>query len=156
PGRPPPGPQVFLVGAGPGSAELLTLRAAECLGRAELVLYDRLVAPRLLDFAPAGAAKVCVADLAEHHPERAPLVIERMVEAARRGGGGGRRRGGARLVFGRGGEEAEPRRRAGAPFETVPGVTAALGAAAYAGTPLPHRRHASAVALVTGHEDPAK
>jgi uroporphyrinogen III methyltransferase/synthase len=147
---------VYLVGAGPGNAELLTLRAVECLGRADLVLYDRLVAARLLDFAPAGAAKVCVAELAGNHPERAPLIIERMIEAARQGQCVVRLKGGDPLIFGRGGEEAEALHQAGIPFEIVPGVTAALGAAACAGIPLTHRRHASAVALVTGHEDPDK
>ena len=147
---------VYLVGAGPGNAELLTLRAAECLARADLVLYDRLVAPRLLDFAPASAARVCVTELAGCHPERAPLIVERVIEAARQGKCVVRLKGGDPLIFGRGGEEAEALHQAGIPFEIVPGVTAALGAAAYAGIPLTHRRHASAVALVTGHEDPDK
>lgn len=147
---------VYLVGAGPGSAELLTLRAVACLGRADLVLYDRLVAARLLDFAPAGAARVCVTELADHHPERAPLVVARMIEAARQGQCVVRLKGGDPLIFGRGGEEAEALRQAGIAFEIVPGVTAALGAAACAGIPLTHRRHASAVALVAGHEDPDK
>ncbi len=149
-------PLVFLVGAGPGSAGLVTLRAVECLGRAELVLYDRLVPRRLLAFAPAGAEKVCVTDFPGRHPERCPQVQERMIEEARRGRCVVRLKGGDPLVFGRGGEEAEALARAGIPFEVVPGVSAALGAAAYAGIPLTHRRHASAVAFVAGHEGPEK
>ncbi len=144
-------PQVFLVGAGPGRPELLTLRAVECLRRADLVLYDRLVPPALLDHAPAAAARVCVAELAEHHPERAPRIHETMIAAARAGRRVVRLKGGDPHLFGRGGEEAEALRQAGVPFEVVPGVTAALGAAAYAGIPLTDRRHASAVAFVTGH-----
>jgi uroporphyrinogen III methyltransferase/synthase len=147
---------VYLVGAGPGNAELLTLRGAQCLARADLVLYDRLVPARLLTFAPASAEKVCVTDLAASHPERGPHVLERMIAAARQGRCVVRLKGGDPLVFGRGGEEAEALHREGIPFEIVPGVTAALGAAAYAGIPLTDRRCASAVAFVTGHEDPAK
>ncbi len=146
---------VFLVGAGPGAAGLLTLRAVECLRLADLVLYDRLVARRALAFAPK-AEKVCVGDLSPRHAERIPHVHRVMIEAARQGRTVVRLKGGDPLVFGRGGEEAEALRQAGIPFEIVPGVTAALGAAACAGIPLTHRRHASAVALVTGHEDPAK
>lgn len=147
---------VYLVGAGPGNAELLTLRAVQCLGRADLVLYDRLTAAKLLTLAPATAEKVCVTELAGSHPERCPLIHAKLIEAARQGKCVVRLKGGDPLVFGRGGEEAEALREAGIAFEIVPGVTAALGAAAYAGIPLTHRRHASAVALVTGHEDPAK
>ncbi|HKB38746.1 MAG TPA: uroporphyrinogen-III C-methyltransferase, partial [Gemmataceae bacterium] len=150
------GSTVFLVGAGPGNAGLVTLRAVECLAHADLVLYDRLAPPRLLSFAPAVAEKVCVTDLPGAHPERGPQVIERMIAAAKQGRCVVRLKGGDPLVFGRGAEEAEALRREGIPFEIVPGVTAALGAAAHAGIPLTDRRCASAVALVTGHEDPAK
>jgi uroporphyrinogen III methyltransferase / synthase len=149
-------PLVYLVGAGPGNPGLVTLRAVECLGRAELVLYDRLVPSRLLTLAPADADKVCVTDFPGSHPERCPQVLERMLAEARRGRCVVRLKGGDPLVFGRGGEEAEALSREGIPFEIVPGITAALGAGAYAGIPLTHRNCASAVALVTGHEDPDK
>jgi uroporphyrinogen III methyltransferase/synthase len=149
-------PHVFLVGAGPGRPELLTLRAVECLRRADLVLYDRLVPAALLDHAPAAAERVCVAELAGGHPERVPLVHEALITAARAGRCVVRLKGGDPSVFGRGGEEAEALRQAGIRFEIVPGVTAALGAAAYAGIPLTHRHHASAVAFITGHECPGK
>src|SRR5207248_1357809 len=101
------------------------------------------------------AEKVCVGDLAGSHAERIPLIHSSMIDAARQGRSVVRLKGGDPLLFGRGGEEAEALREAGIPFEIVPGVTAALGAASYAGIPLTHRRHASAVAFVTGHEDPA-
>jgi uroporphyrinogen III methyltransferase/synthase len=147
---------VYLVGAGPGHPGLLTLRAVECLGRADLVLYDRLVPERLLEHARVGARCVCVDELASHHTERIPLVQQAMIEAARQGLCVVRLKGGDPFVFGRGGEEAEALRAAGIGYEVVPGVTAALGASACAGIPLTHRLYASAVALVTGHEQPGK
>ena len=149
-------PRVYLVGAGPGRPELLTLRAVECLRRADLILYDRLVPLALLDHAPAGAERVCVADLAGRHPERVNLVHRAMIDGARAGRRVVRLKGGDPSVFGRVGEEAEALRQAGVPFEIVPGVTAALGAAAFAGVPLTDRGCASAVAFVTGHECPGK
>ncbi|HZT82801.1 MAG TPA: uroporphyrinogen-III C-methyltransferase [Gemmataceae bacterium] len=147
---------VSLVGAGPGDPGLLTLRAAECLAEADFVLYDRLVPPRLLDFARPGAECVCVDTLAPTHPERGPHVHRTLIEAARQGKRVVRLKGGDPLLFGRGAEEAEALRQAGVPFEIVPGVTAALGAAACAGIPLTDRRLASAVAFVAGHESPGK
>jgi uroporphyrinogen III methyltransferase/synthase len=134
---------------------LLTLRAVACLERADLVLFDQLVSPRALAFAP-NAEKVCVSQLAEHHAERIPHIHRTMIEAARAGRIVVRLKGGDPLVFGRGGEEAEALRQAGIDFEIVPGVTAALGAAAFSGIPLTHRQRASAVAFITGHEDPDK
>jgi uroporphyrinogen III methyltransferase/synthase len=149
-------PRVFLVGAGPGHPGLLTLRAVECLAKADLVIYDRLVSPRLLDYAPASADRVCVTELAEHHVERCPHINEMLVEAGKQGKCVVRLKGGDPFVFGRGGEEAEILSAAGIPFEIVPGVTAALAAAACAGIPLTHRLHSSAVALITGHENSDK
>jgi uroporphyrinogen III methyltransferase/synthase len=149
-------PQVYLVGAGPGDPGLLTLRAIECLARADLVLYDRLVPARILEHAPPAAERVCVGDLPGCHPERWPHIHHTLIEAARQGKRVVRLKGGDPFLFGRGGEEAEALRQAGISYEVVPGVTAALGAAACAGIPLTHRRHASAVAFVTGHEHPGK
>jgi uroporphyrinogen III methyltransferase/synthase len=146
---------VYLVGAGPGVEGLLTLRAVECLRRAEVVLYDRLVPAAMLAFAP-DAEQVCVTELAGTHSERCPHIHRTMIDAARRGKCVVRLKGGDPLIFGRGGEEAEALREAGIDFEIVPGVSAALGAAAYAGIPLTHRQHASAVAFVTAHESPDK
>jgi uroporphyrinogen III methyltransferase/synthase len=147
---------VYLVGAGPGHPGLLTLRAVACLRQADLVLYDKLVPVAMLEHAPAGAIKVCVADLSPCHSQRHLPIHETMIAAARQGNTVVRLKGGDPCLFGRGGEEAQSLRQAGIPFEIVPGVTAALGAAAFAGIPLTHRRHASAVAFVTGHENPDK
>jgi uroporphyrinogen III methyltransferase/synthase len=148
--------QVFLVGAGPGHPGLLTLRAAECLSQADVVLYDQLVPLRLLEHAPAHAERICVADLPGCHPERWPHIHAALIAAARQGKRVVRLKGGDPFIFGRGGEEAEALRQAGIAYEVVPGVTAALGAAACAGIPLTHRSYASAVAFITGHEDPDK
>ena len=152
----PSAPRVFLVGAGPGDPGLLTLRAVECLARADLVLYDKLVPPRLLDFANPAAERRCVADLPGTHPQRWPHIVRVLFDAVRQGKTVVRLKGGDPLVFGRGAEEAEELRAAGIPYEIVPGVTAALAAAACAEIPLTHRGLASAVALVTGHENPTK
>ena len=149
-------PRVFLAGAGPGDPGLLTLRTAEVLARADLVLYDQLVPKRLLDFARAGAEKICVRDLPGHHPDKYPHIYDRMLEAAREGKVVVRLKGGDPLIFGRGGEEAETLRNAGIAYEIIPGVTAALAAAAYLDVPLTHRAHTSAVAVITGHELPQK
>lgn len=132
------------------------MRAVECLREADLVLYDKLVAPVLLEYAPASAEKRCVTELAEHHDDRVLPIHDSMIAAARAGKCVVRLKGGDPLVFGRGAEEAEVLRQAGIPFEIVPGVTVALGAAAYAGISLTHRACASAVAFVTGHENPTK
>jgi uroporphyrinogen III methyltransferase/synthase len=149
-------PQVFLVGAGPGNPGLLTLRAVECLAQADLVLYDRLVPLRLLDHAPPNAERVCVADLPGCHPDRWPHIYRTLIEAARQGKRVVRLQGGDPCLFGRGGEEAAALREAGISYEIVPGVTAGLAATAYAGIPVTHRQHASAVAFITGHEQPGK
>src|SRR5438270_3754609 len=113
-------PRVFLVGAGPGDPGLLTLRAVECLARADLVLYDKLVPPRLLDFAPPGAERLCVADVPGGHSCRWPFIQQRLVEAARQGRTVVRLKGGDPMIFGRGWEEAAELRKAGIPFEIVP------------------------------------
>jgi uroporphyrinogen III methyltransferase/synthase len=147
---------VSLVGAGPGHPGLLTLRAIECLREADLVLYDKLVPAAMLEHASPRAEKHCVVELAPRHVERYVPVRETMIAAARQGRRVVRLKGGDPCLFGRAGEEAQALREAGIPFEIVPGVTAALGAASFVGIPLTHRQHASAVAFVTGHEDPDK
>lgn len=152
----PSQPNVFLVGAGPGSPGLLTLRAAEVLARADLVLYDQLVPERLLDLAAATATKVCVRDLPGQHPDKYPHIHQRLIEAATAGKTVVRLKGGDPLIFGRGGEEAEALRTAGVGYEIVPGVTAAVAAGAFLEVPLTHRNYASAIAFVTGHELPNK
>ncbi len=149
-------PRVFLVGAGPGSPGLLTLRAAELLASADVVLYDQLVPKRLLDFANPKAETICVRELPGNHPDKYPHIHAMLIEGARQGKRVVRLKGGDPLIFGRGGEEAETLRAAGIPYEIVPGVTAAIAAAAYLDMPLTHRNYSSAVALVTGHELPTK
>src|SRR5438552_4809384 len=145
-------PRVFLVGAGPGSPGLLTLRAVECLARADVIIYDRLVPAALLERVPENAERICVSELPGGHTHRYPQVNATLIEAARQGKCVVRLKGGDPFIFGRGGEEAEALRQAGIAYEIVPGVTAALGAAACAGIPLTHRSYASAVAFITGHE----
>ncbi len=144
--------RVYLVGAGPGDPGLLTLRGVECLGRADVVLYDYLVNPAILTHAKEGCELVC---LGHHKAERTvpqDAINARMIEAAVQGKTVVRLKGGSPDVFGRGAEEREALREAGVPCETVPGITAALAAAAYAEIPITHGSHSSAVALVTGHE----
>lgn len=145
-----------LVGAGPGHPGLLTLRAVELLGQADLVIYDKLVPLALLAHARAGARAVCVSELNAGHPGDRQPVLEAMIDGARAGQRVVRLKGGDPSIFGRGGEEADSLRRAGIACEIIPGVTAALGAAAFAGMPLTHRSYTSAVAFVTGHENPDK
>jgi uroporphyrinogen III methyltransferase/synthase len=134
----------------------LTVRAWQCLERADLVIYDRLVPELLLALTCPRAAHLCVTDVAAKHADRGQRVIDAMIEAARAGRTVVRLKGGDPLIFGRGGEEAQALHAAGLPFEIVPGISAALGAAAYGGIPLTDRRSASAVALVAGHEDVVK
>lgn len=149
-------PQVFIVGAGPGHPGLLTLRAVECLAQADVVVYDKLVPLTLLRHAPPSAKKICVADLSASHCERYRPIRETLLQEARQGKRVVRLKGGDPFIFGRGGEEVEFLRDNGIRYEVVPGVTAAIGSSACAGFPLTHRDYASAVAFVTGHENPDK
>jgi uroporphyrinogen III methyltransferase/synthase len=147
---------VYLVGAGPGDAGLITCRGADCLRLADVVVFDSLVSPKLLALAPAGAERIGVGKRHGRSLLRQPEIDHLLVAQARAGRTVVRLKGGDPFVFGRGGEEAATLRRQQIPFEVVPGVTAALGAAACAAIPLTHRALASAVAFVTGHEDPDK
>jgi len=147
---------VHLVGAGPGDPGLLTVRAVELLGTADVVLYDRLIPPEALRHARADAELVYVGKQGGG-PQMPQAEIERLlVSRARAGRRVVRLKGGDPFVFGRGGEEAEALAAAGVRFEVVPGVTAGVAASAYAGIPVTHRELASAVAFVTAHEDPDK
>lgn len=147
---------VYLIGAGPGDPALITVRGRELLGRAGAVVYDSLVSPELLDFAP-GARKFFVGKRAGEKSSRGQASINRLLaRLARAGTSVARLKGGDPFIFGRGGEEALFLSRKRIPFEVIPGVTAALGAAAAAGISLTHRGIASQVTLVTAHEDPAK
>ena len=147
---------VYLVGAGPGDPGLLTLRAAECLGLADFVLYDTLVNPALLQKVSSGARLRRLAEPGPCESLSREEVVSILVAEARAGNVVVRLKGGDPFVFGRGGEEAEALKEAGIPFEVVPAPTAGIAAPAYAGIPVTHRRWASAVALITGHEDPSK
>jgi uroporphyrinogen III methyltransferase / synthase len=146
----------YLVGAGPGDPGLLTARALELIARADVILHDRLIAPAALSGARADAEIVDVGKVGggEQVPQRETTRL--LVEHARAGRTVVRLKGGDPFVFGRGGEEAQALRAAGCDFEIVPGVTAGVAAPAYAGIPVTQRGAASAVAFVTGHEDPAK
>ena len=150
------GPLVFLVGAGPGDPGLLTLRAVEVLGSADVVLYDRLIPAGALRYARPEAELVYVGKQGGG-PQMPQEEIDRLlVEHGRSGRRVVRLKGGDPFVFGRGGEETLRLREAGIEFEIVPGVTAGVAAPAYAGIPVTHRELASGVAFVTGHEDPDK
>ncbi|MFN6105986.1 MAG: uroporphyrinogen-III C-methyltransferase [Planctomycetaceae bacterium] len=147
---------VYLVGAGPGDPGLLTLRGLDCLQQADLVLYDGLVNPLLLGHSRAQAERTFRGESRSTHTLKQQEINARLIAAAQAGQTVVRLKGGDPYVFGRGSEEAAALAAAGIPFEVVPGVTAALAAGAYAGFSLTHRDHASAVAFITGHEDPVK
>jgi len=152
---PEPG-RVYLVGAGPGDPALLSARALELIAGADVILHDRLIPASALDGAREGAELVFVGKQGGGASVPQDQTEALMVERARAGQSVVRLKGGDPFVFGRGGEEALALRAAGIAYEVVPGVTAGIAAAAYAGIPVTQRGVASAVALVTGHEDPAK
>ena len=147
---------VYLVGAGPGDPELLTLRARRLLESADVVLYDRLVDRRILAHVPEGSRIVYVGKAAGEDGISQDEVNDRLISEAAEGRLVVRLKGGDPFLFGRGAEEAEALESAGVPFEVVPGVTSGIAAPAYAGIPLTHRRLASSVTFVTGNEDPRK
>jgi uroporphyrinogen III methyltransferase/synthase len=147
---------VYLVGAGPGDPGLLTARALELIAAADVIVYDRLIPESALDGARPDA-ELLYAGKEGGGPSVAQSETERLlVEHGLAGRAVVRLKGGDPFVFGRGGEEAEVLRAAGVPFEIVPGITAGVAAPAYAGIPVTHRDAASAVAFITGHEDPTK
>ena len=147
---------VYLIGAGPGDPELITVRGRECLGRADVVVYDYLADRSLLDHVPSGAERIYVGKRAGRHTMKQDEINELLVRKSREGGVVVRLKGGDPFVFGRGGEECEVLREHGCGYEVVPGVTAGVAAPACAGIPVTHRADASSVAFITGHEDPRK
>ena len=143
--------KVWLVGAGPGDPELLTLKALRVLQAADVVVHDGLVSDEILDLAPASARRISVAKRKSRHSYAQGEIDRMLVAFAQEGLNVVRLKGGDPFIFGRGGEELEACRAAGVPCEVVPGVTAALAASADAGAPLTHRGLAQAVTFVTGH-----
>jgi len=144
--------KVYLIGAGPGDPGLITVKGKACLEAADVVLYDRLIAPEILAYARADAEKIYVGKEAENHAYRQQEINQLLVQKALSGAIVARLKGGDPFVFGRGAEEAEELVSQGIPFEVVPGVTSAVGALAYAGIPVTHRELASGFHVVTGHE----
>ncbi len=147
---------MHLVGAGPGDPGLLTLRAAELLRAADVLLYDALVADAIVALAPPGCERIFVGKRRGAHAMPQADIERLMIEKARAGKRVVRLKGGDPFVFGRGGEEAQALRDAGVAFDVVPGISSAVAAPAYAGIPLTHREHAASFTVITGHEDPAK
>ena len=147
---------VALVGAGPGDPGLITVKALEYIKRADVIVYDRLVNPVLLDHAPETCELVYVGKTPKHHTKTQEEINDILVAQAKLGKLVVRLKGGDPFLFGRGGEEAEVLAAEGLPFEVIPGVSSAIAAPAYAGIPVTHRDLSSSVAVVTGHEDPEK
>lgn len=148
--------KVYLVGAGPGDPGLLTIRGKICLEQADVVLYDHLANPVLLDYAPAHAERIYVGRCGRGAYRPQEEIHRLLIQKVQEGKQVVRLKGGDPFIFGRGGEEAEMMAEQSVPFEVVPGVTSAVAVPAYAGIPVTHRTMASTVTFVTGHEDPSK
>jgi uroporphyrin-III C-methyltransferase len=147
--------KVYLVGAGPGDPDLITLKGLRCLRQADVVIYDRLISPSLLDEVPMQAERVFVGKEAGCHFIKQEEINALLIQHARQGRTVVRLKGGDPFIFGRGGEETLALAEVSIPFEVVPGVSSAMAVPAYAGIPVTHRHYASSVTIVTGHEDSA-
>jgi len=145
--------KVFLVGAGPGDPSLITLRAVELIKKADVVLYDRLVSKKIISMIPKKAESIYVGRAVGDDYKHQDDTNELMVMYAKTKRNIVRLKGGDPMIFGRGGEEAEYLKKHNISLEIIPGITSGIGSATYAGIPLTHRKFASSVVFVTGHED---
>lgn len=143
--------KVYIVGAGPGSVDLITVKGLKCIQQADVILYDRLINKELLEYAKPNAELIFVGKLPKLHGVIQERIHQLLVQHARKGKVVTRLKGGDPFVFGRGAEEAEVLVEAGIPFEVVPGITSGIAAPAYAGIPVTHRDYGSSFAIVTGH-----
>ncbi|MGM9929836.1 MAG: uroporphyrinogen-III C-methyltransferase [Bacillus sp. (in: firmicutes)] len=148
--------KVYLVGAGPGDAELITVKGLKCIQQADVIMYDRLVNPELLQYAKSDADIIYCGKLPGDHTMHQETISYSLAHHAKKGKIVTRLKGGDPFVFGRGGEEAEVLVKHGIPFEVVPGITAGIAAPAYAGIPVTHRDCSASFAIVTGHRQEGK
>ncbi|SFG01835.1 uroporphyrinogen-III synthase [Desulfotomaculum arcticum] len=147
---------VYLIGAGPGDPSLITVKGLVCIKQADVIVYDRLASPRLLDYRRPDAEIIFAGKQPDRHTLTQSEINELLVNKAKEGLAVARLKGGDPFVFGRGGEEAEELSKHGIPFEIVPGITSAVAVPAYAGIPVTHRDFTSSVSIITGNEDPTK
>ncbi len=147
---------VYLVGAGPGDPNLITLRAVELIKNADVVLYDRLVSKKIISMIPKKTEKIYVGREVGDDYKHQDSTNDLMIKYAKSNKSVVRLKGGDPFIFGRGGEEAEYLRKYKVKFEIIPGITSGIGSAIYSGIPLTHRKYSSSVVFVTGHEDPQK